>query len=146
MYWLSKQLFFLFILIISDNLFSQELTQIQYELKNVVKRKIKNGVIIEEKNEPMEFLGIHNQYIITGLNTQSPVLHKYYDSSLIEKAPLVLLNKTKQGNYYLAQISAVGNVCLITIMPNQRTVAVAFQFWLSFEDVVILWQGFGNYK
>ena len=146
MYWLSKQLFFLFILIISDNLFSQELTQIQYELKNVVKRKIKNGVIIEEKNEPMEFLGIHNQYIITGLNTQSPVLHKYYDSSLIEKAPLVLLNKTKQGNYYLAQISAVGNVCLITIMNNQRTVAVAFQYWLSFEDVVILWQGFGNYK
>ena len=119
--------------------------QITYQLDVVWKKKIKDGRIIEEKTEPLKLLDEAFQYRIEHLNTKEPVLNKFIGKDLMEQKKLVVLNKTSQGNIYLADVSAAGNVFLLSIFPKQKTIAVSIQYLWSYEDVVILWQGFGKY-
>jgi len=119
--------------------------QIKYQLDIVWKKKIKNGSVIEEKAEPQKFLDEYFQYRIEKLNTKEPILKKYIGKKLIEEKKLVVLNITSQGNIYLADVSTAGNVFLLSVFPKQKTIAVSIQYWWSYEDVVILWQGFGKY-
>ena len=119
--------------------------QITYQLDTVWKKKIKDGRVIEEKMEPQKFLDESFQYRIEHLNTKEPVLKKFIGKDLIEQKKLVVLNITSQGNIYLADVSTAGNVFLLSVFPKQKTIAVSIQYWWSYEDVVILWQGFGKY-
>lgn len=119
--------------------------QITYQLDIVWKKKIKDGKILEEKAAPQTFLGEPNQYRIERLNTKEPLLKKFIGKELIEQKKLILLNLTGQGNIYLADVSQAGNVFLLSVFPKQKTIAVSIQYWWSYEDVVILWQGFGKY-
>lgn len=120
--------------------------QITYQLDIVWKKKIKDGSVIEEKAEPQKFMDESFKYHIEHLHTKEPVLKKFIGNELVEQKKLVVLNITSQGNIYLADVSAAGNVSLLSIFPKQKTIAVSIQYWLSFEGVVILWQGFGRYN
>ncbi len=122
------------------------LSQITYQLPYVSKKKIKDGKVIEDKIEAQEFLGEPYVYKILRLTTMKPILRKYIGDRVVEEKQLAILNKTNQGNIYLADVSQAGNVFLISIFPKQQTVAISMQYWWSYEDVVILWQGFGLYK
>ncbi|MBD3338387.1 MAG: hypothetical protein GF353_04730 [Candidatus Lokiarchaeota archaeon] len=119
--------------------------QITYQLDIVWKKKIKDGKVIEDKAEPQNFFDEPYQYRIEHLETKEPVLNKFIGKDLMEQKKLVVLNVTSQGNIYLADVSKAGNVFLYSIFPRQKTIAVSIQYWWSYEDVVILWQGFGKY-
>lgn len=119
--------------------------KISYKLDTVWKKKVKDGKIIEEKAEPMSFLGEPYQYCLERLNSKEPILKKYVGKDLVEQKKLVVLNVTGQGNIYLADITSAGNVFLLSVFPKQKLVAISMQYWWSYEDVVILWQGFGKY-
>ena len=119
--------------------------EISYQLDVVWKKKIKDGRVIEEEVEPQKFLDEFKQYRIEHLNTKEPLLKKFIGKDLVEQKKLVFLNITSQGNIYLADVSQAGNVFLISVFPKQKTVAFSMQYWWSFENVVILWQGFGKY-
>jgi len=121
-------------------------SKITYQLPYVSKKKIKDGKIIEEKVEPQEFFGVPYIYKILKLNTKRPILEKYIGDKVVEQKQLIVLNRTSQGNIYLAEVSQVGNVFLISVFQKQHTVALSMQYWLSYEDAIILWQGFGLYK
>ena len=120
--------------------------KITYKIDTVWKKKVKDGKIIEEKTEPMGFLGEPNLYTIERLNSKEPILKKFSGNDLMEQKKLVVLNVTKQGSIYLADVTSVGNIFLISVFPKQRTVAISMQYWLSYEDVIVLWQGFGKYR
>jgi len=120
--------------------------QITYQLDIVWKKKIKDGKVIEDKAEPQKFLDEPYEYRIEHLETKEPVLKKFIGKDLMEQKKLVVLNVTGQGNIYLADVSEAGNVGLLSVFPKQKTVAVSIQCWLSYEDVVILWQGYGKYQ
>lgn len=137
------------LLLFAHNAFCEQsdvLKQITYQLDVVWKKKIKSGKVIEEKVEPMGFLDAPYIYVIKDLHTKTPLLQKFIGKKLVEQNTLVLLNLTAQGNIYLADISAIGNVFLLSVFPSQQTIAVSWQYWLSHEDVVILWQGIGSYR
>ena len=119
--------------------------QITYQLDIVWKKKIKDGRVVEERAEPQKFLDKYYQYRIEHLNTKKPVLKKFIGKDLVEQKKLVVLNITRQGSIYLADVSKAGNVFLLSVFPKQKTIAVSMQYWLSYADVVILWQGFGKY-
>ena len=121
-------------------------SDITYQLPYVSKKKIKSGKIIEEKIEAQKLFGEPYVYKIMRLNTRKPILRKYIGTRLVEEKKLAVLNRTSQGNIYLADVSQAGNVFLISVFPKQQTVAISMQYWRSYEDVVILWQGFGLYK
>jgi len=125
---------------------NQVLSQIEYQLPYVSKKQIKAGKIVEQKVEAQTFLGEPYKYKILRLNTKNPILTKSIGSEIVEEKQLLILNKTNQGNIYLADVSQVGNVFLISIFPKQKTVAVSMQYWLSHKDVIVLWQGFGLYE
>lgn len=74
------------------------------------------------------------------------MLKKFIGNDLVEEKNLTILNVTDQASIYLADVSEVCNVFLISIFPKQKTVAVSMQYWWSHEDVVMLWQGFGLYE
>jgi hypothetical protein len=147
----SSRLFVFFILLelfFVQRVSSEQLEtpkQITYQLDIVWKKKIKDGKVIEEKTEPQKFLGESFQYLIEHLDTKDPVLKKFIGKDLMEQKKLAVLNITSQGNIYLADVSTAGNVFLLSVFPRQKTIAVSIQYWWSYEDVVILWQGFGKY-
>jgi len=119
--------------------------QISYQLDIIWKKKIKDGKVVEEKAEQQKFLDEYFQYRIEHLNTKEPVLKKFIGKDLMEQKKLVVLNITSQGSIYLADVSAIGNVFLLSVFPKQKVIAVSIQYWLSYDDVMILWQGFGKY-
>lgn len=126
--------------------YSQTLSSISYQLPYVNKLKIKNGAIIENKVESMGFLGEPFRYEITKLNTTNPILRKYLYDKVREEKQLTMLNITNQGNLYLADVTQAGNVFLISIFPRQKTVAISMQYWYSYEDIIVLWHGYGVYR
>ncbi len=120
---------------------AEALSHINYELHNISKTWIKDGDIIRQSSESGRY-----EYRISRLNTKNPILGKYSNGKLMVEKTLTVLNITSQSNIYLAEVSQVGNIFLISIFPKQKTVAVSWQYWLSYSDEIVLWQGFGIYE